>query len=196
MKTTIVTIAIALSTVFGTTKTTFAATTNQEVSTVLTEVTSINKIEIRGNVELFVSDGATDEAKVYNNYYANGAMIKDNDGTLRITSYAAKKLVVWVKASDLRSITAYDNAVVGSFGKLSAIELDVKLFNNATAKLDVDVNTASIVLNDHSKAELAGSIEDANFKYDLSTTMNSKNLVAKHTSTTLNYDSDLELATL
>ena len=67
MKTTILTIAIALSTVFGISQSASAATgSKEEVSTLLTGVTRINQIEIHGNVELFLSDGTTDEVKVYN----------------------------------------------------------------------------------------------------------------------------------
>src|SRR5262249_38719719 len=89
-----------------------AAKNNAEISTVLANVTKINKIEVRGNVELYVSDGEADQVKVYNKYYAESALVQSQNGVLRISSYSDQKLVVWIKATDLRAITAYDNAEV------------------------------------------------------------------------------------
>src|ERR1700733_449228 len=71
MKKTILTAAIALITVFGISRSTYAATTgNQEVSTMLTNVSSISEIEVHGNVQLYLTTGNTDQVKVYNDYYA------------------------------------------------------------------------------------------------------------------------------
>ena len=181
MKTTILTIAIALSTIFGISQSASAATGGkEEVSTILTDVSKINQIEVHGNVELYLSDGTADEVKVYNSYYAESALVQDENGTLRISSYTAKKLVVWVTASDLRKLSVYDNAEVKSFGRLSAIDLDVKLFNNASAKLDVDTYAATITLYNHAKADLIGNANEANVSYDRSSFLNTSNFVAAH----------------
>ena len=152
MKTTILTIAIALATVIGTGVSTYAATGNeQQVSTVLTDVTSINKIEVHGNVVLYVSNGNADKVKVYNNYYAESALVQDQNGVLRVTSYSPQKLVVWVTVNQLQSIIAFDNAEVKSFGKLTAIDLNVQLFDNASAKLDMDTYSATLGLKGRAK---------------------------------------------
>jgi len=201
MKTSIVTIAIALASVFGMGQSSFAATRSTEEATTLAEVTKINKIEIHGNVELFVSDAPSDQVKVYNRYYASNALVQDQNGVLRITSYAAQKLVVWVNVNDLRKISAYDNAEVKSFGKLSAIELDVKLYNNAKAQLDLDSYSATISLNDHAKADLSGTITTGAIRYDKSSYLNVTNLSAANVVKTVNFDMSsisckLELASL
>src|ERR1022692_985819 len=105
MKTTILTTALLLATVFGISQSASAATgSKEEVSTILTNVNKISKIEVHGNVELYLSDGTADKVKVYNSYYAESALVQDENGVLRITSYTAKKLVVWVTASDLRNL--------------------------------------------------------------------------------------------
>ena len=75
-----------------------AAANNSEVSTVLTNVNKINKIEVRGNVEVFVSDGSADQVKVYNRYYSESALVQNQNGVLRISSFSAQKLIVWVTA--------------------------------------------------------------------------------------------------
>lgn len=180
MKKSIVTIAIALSIVFGIGKSGLAATTTTEEVTTLTEASKISKIEVHGNVELFVSDGTADEVKVYNRYYAENALVQNENGVLRISSYSGQKLVVWVKASLLKEMSLYDNAQVKSFGSFSAIELDVKLYNNACAQLKMDAYRANVTLRDHAKADLTGSITEGNINYDQSSYLNVANLEIGH----------------
>ncbi len=109
MKTKILSIVTIAAIVLGITSSTYAATKNDsaaknnEVSTVLTNVSNINKIEVRGNVELFISDGSSDQVKVYNRYYAESALVQSQKGVLRITSYSDQKLVVWVTANQLNA---------------------------------------------------------------------------------------------
>ena len=181
MKTTILTIAIAVSTLFGISQSTYAATSSKkEISTVLPGVTNITEIEVHGNVELYLTDGATDKVKVYNNYFSENAMVQDENGVLRISSYGTEKLVVWVTAKQLEKLSAYDNAEVQSFGKLSAIDLDVKLFNHASAKLDLNNFAATISLNDHSKADLTGTITDGTLQNSRFASLNTVGLNVTH----------------
>jgi len=152
---------------------------NHEVSTVLNNVSKISKIEVRGNVEVYVSDNDADQVKVYNKYYEQTALVQSQNGTLRISSYADQKLVVWVKAADLREIVAFDNAEVRSFGKLSPIALKVTLNNNAYAKLDVEGVGMNVTVNDRAKADLAGTVSDCTLKYAKSATVNSSQFAAE-----------------
>ena len=179
MKTTILTIAIALITVFGISSSTFAAsTTGQQVSTMLTGISNVSEIEVRGNVQLYVTTGNTDQVKVYNDYYAEDALVQEQNGVLRVSSYNAEKLVVWVTVTDLSKLTAYDNAEIKSFGKFSTLDLDVKLYNNASAQLDVDAISASISLNDHAKADISGTATEGKLKYARSAYLNVTNFAA------------------
>ena len=192
MKTKILSFVTIAAIVLGIGNNTFAATKNDsaakdnEISTIVPNVSKINKIEVRGNVELFVTDDTADQVKVYNRYYAESALVQSQKGVLRITSYAAQKLVVWVKASDLRSITAYDNAEVKSFGKLSPIEMDINLHDNAYAKLDIDGYSANITINDRAKADLSGNLTQCNLKYNRSATVNTTNFAAAQMIRTVN----------
>lgn len=181
MKTQIITIFTALLLSSGIAATTQAAPVKNETATVLTDISAINKIEIYGNVQLYISDGSKDQVKVYNKYYSESALVQSKDGVLRITSYKAEKLVVWVTAADLRSIAAYDNAEVKSFGNLSKIELEVSLHNNASAKLSLDAFSASVIVSDQAKADLSGTVEQYDLKYSYAENVNQNNLVAKHT---------------
>jgi hypothetical protein len=180
MKAQILTIATIFTLALGTVTSTQAAVknNNDEVSTTLTNISHINKIEVYGNVELFVSDGTADQVKVYNKYYAENALVQSKDGVLRISSYNKKRLVVWVTANDLRSITANDNAEVKSFGNLSKIDLDVTLNNSASAKLNLDAYKANVTVNDRAKADLSGNVTDYSITHDQSATVNQSNVVA------------------
>ncbi|MET3979473.1 hypothetical protein ABIB62_002059 [Mucilaginibacter sp. UYP25] len=188
MKTSVLTIATIFALALGTVTSTFAFVTNnnnEEVSTVLTNVSKINKIELHGNVELFVSDGSADEVKVYNKYYAESALVQNQNGTLRISSYTDKKLVVWVKAADLQSIVANDNSSVKSFGSLQKLDLDVTLNNNSSADLNLDAYKASINVNDRANANISGTVNDYNLVQDQSATVNHANLAAANRSKTV-----------
>jgi hypothetical protein len=162
-----------------------AARNNTEVGTVLTNVSKISKIEVRGNVELYVSDADSDQVKVYNKYYAESALVQSQNGVLRITSYADQKLVVWVKAADVRAITAYDNAEVRSFGKLSPLDMTVTLNDNAYANLKVDGYGMNVVLSGRAKADLKGSVEEGALTYSRSATVNTTEFAAAHLSRTV-----------
>jgi len=181
MKAKFLTIATIFTLALGTVTSTYASVNNnnEEVSTTLTNVSTINKIEIRGNVQLFVSDGTADQVKVYNKYYSESALVQNQNGVLRISSYTNKKLVVWVTAADLRSITAYDNSEVKSFGKLSKIDLDVNLYNNSSAQLNLDAYKANVTVNDRAKADISGQVNDYSLNHDQSATVNQSNLVAE-----------------
>lgn len=181
MKTLILTAALSLATVVGISNTTFAADGNAtKTATVLTQVSNISAIEVHGNVELFVSDGTADQVKVYNEYYSDNAMVQDAKGTLRIASYSNQKLTVWVTASQLQKLSVYDNATVKSFGKLSTINLDVELYNNATAKLNLDAFGTTVTMNNNAKAELAGNVTEGVIKYENADALKTADLKVQH----------------
>jgi hypothetical protein len=185
MKTKILSIVAIAAIVLGISTSTYASTKDSaakdaEISTVLTNVSNINKIEIYGNVEVYLSDGNTDQVKVYNRYYAESALVQSQKGVLRISSYSAQKLVVWITANDLRSLSVYDNATVKSFGKLSPIELNVDLHNNASAQLNLDAYSANVTVADHAKADLSGTATEFSLNHGIATSVNKYNFTAAH----------------
>jgi hypothetical protein len=183
MKKLIFTIATVLVATVGTT--TFAnAATKNNVITVLNNTGNINKIEVRGNVEVIVANGQKDEVTVSNNYYAENALVQGKDGVLRISSYGNEKLVVYVKAADLRSIAAFDNAVVKSDGRFSAIDLQVTLSNNAYAALNLDNFSANVTVNDNAKADVSGFTTEFSLNYSAGATVNHAGFVAENISET------------
>lgn len=175
MKTTILSIATILFLVFSVSSKTFAASKNNDATTMLSGISHINQIEVHGNVELYVTSGVSDKVKVYDTYYNQNALVQEQNGVLRISSYKAEKLVVWVTAEDLRSVTAYDNASIKSFGKFSGIEFSLNLNNNASAQFDMDCYKTNIILNDSAKADIVGNATQSYMVINHSATVNTTN---------------------
>jgi len=180
MKTKILTLAIAIVTVLGISQSAFAGEKEHEAVTVLTEINNISKIEVHGNVELYLSDGTIDQVKVYNKYYSENALVQNQNGVLKISSYKAEKLVVWVTVNNLFNLSVYDNAQVKSFGKLSALELSVNLYDNASAQLNIDAYEVNVKVNDRAKADIEGTATEANMNCDYSAFLNVSNLNSEH----------------
>ena len=180
MKTKILSVITMLVVILGLTNSTYANTANIDAYTVLNDISVINKIEVHGNVELYVSDASSDQVKVYNKYYSESALVQSKNGVLRISSYKAEKLVVWVSANDLRSISAYDNAEIKTFGTISKIEFNVDLHDNAEARLNLDAYNASLTVKDNAKADLKGSATELNLNSDIESNVKSNNFAATH----------------
>lgn len=180
MKTKILSLILLFVVITGISNLTYAASVNSADYVVLNDMKTINRIEVRGNVELFISDSPVQQVKVYNKYYSESALVQSRNGVLRITSYNAEKLIVWVSTDELSSISAYDNAEVKSFGKLSKIEFSVDLHNTASAKLDLDAYSADVTLKDHAKAELSGNATEFTLNRNAGSEVIAGNFVAEH----------------
>jgi Putative auto-transporter adhesin, head GIN domain len=180
MKTKILSIFLMFVVISAISKSTYAATVNSADYVVLNNIKAINKIEIHGNVELFISDGSTEQVKVYNKYYSERAFVQSSNGVLRISSYNAEKLIVWVTSENLSSVSAYDNAEVISFGKVSKIEFSVDLHDYATAKLNFDAYSAEVILTGHSKIEMSGTVNELSLNRNEGSTVIKSDLLADH----------------
>ena len=178
MKKVILSIFTIATFVIGTTNFSHAATLKHDAATTLTDISTINKLEIHGNVTVYISDASTDQVKVYNQDYSESARVQSKNGTLRISSYSPEKLVVWVSANDLRSVSVYDNAEIKSFGQLSKIEFSVDLHDNASAKLDLNAYSAVVAVNDHAKADLSGSADEFTLSHNYAASVNNYNFSA------------------
>ncbi len=178
MKTNILTLIAVATLGLTTTSATFAKTADSNYVTVLNNAAKINSIEANGNVEVYIVSGAKDGVKVFDSYYDQNALVQTENGVLRVTSYKNEKLVVEVSVTDLRSITATGNAVVKADGKLSAIELNVDLSDNALAQLNINALSAKFNVADRAKADISGTIEDYELNYSRSSSVNRTDLTA------------------
>jgi len=177
MKTILTLIAAVVLT--ATTSTFASAKTTTNGVTELTNITTIEKIEAHGNVEVYITNGTKDGVKIYDeNYYAQSALVQEDKGVLRVTNYnKAEKLVVEVTVTDLRNVAAFDNAVIKS-DKLNLVDLKVDLFNNSYAGLQLNNYAASINVHDQAKADLSGSVDQYSLTYSFGTTVNRAELAA------------------
>ena len=180
MKKVILSIFTIATFVIGTTNFSKAATLNHDAATTLTDISSINKLEIHGNVTVYISDASSDQVKVYNKYYSESALVQTKNGVLNIASYSPEKLVVWVSANQLSSVSVYDNSEVKSFGQISKIEFNVDLHDNASATLNLDVFSANVLVNDHAKADLRGSAVQFSLSHNVAASVNNYNFKADH----------------
>jgi len=180
MKTRIITLITLLTVVLGISVSSAATLKNDDgiQTPVVVATNNINKIEASGNVEVYVTSGDKDQVKVYDKYYANNAFVQDKDGVLRIASYNTERLVILVTVTDLRAITANDNAIVKSYGKLSLIDFNLVLNNRASAQLNISAVAAKVTLNQRATADISGSVMDYESAYSQSSTLNKTNLTA------------------
>ncbi|MBS1524969.1 MAG: DUF2807 domain-containing protein [Bacteroidetes bacterium] len=159
MKTKILSFAVLIAVLTGSAQITEAATANSNY-TVLNDIKAINKIEVHGNVQLFISDSPANQVTVYNKYYSENALVQNRNGVLRISSYGAEKLIVWVSSESLQSVSAYDNADIRSFGDVAKIEFNIDLHNRATAELKFNAFSVNVTLRDNASAQFSGRVEE------------------------------------
>jgi hypothetical protein len=170
MKTKFLTLITLVTLTIATTSATFA--NKKTNTTVLNNIARITSIEAHGNVQVYVTNGNKDGVEVYDSYYNQNALVQNEDGVLRVSSYKADKLVIMVTVTDLRAISATDNATVKSYGRFSSLDLEVTLNDNAAAYLNIDAFAAKFTINDRAKADISGTIEDYQLNYSRSSTVN------------------------
>lgn len=141
--------------VSGTKKVTAAE--NLSVLTELKDNTPIDKIAVKGNVEVFITQGEHQSITVYDNYYGKNALTQIEDGTLRISSYEDKKLSVWVTVKDLKSIEAADKANIYGINEFKVLDLNITLENEATANVKLDTYQLHSQISGSSKLILKGN---------------------------------------
>jgi hypothetical protein len=129
-------------------------------STVISTVKHIKKIAVSGNVELILIQDVADQVKVYNDYYANNALIQEKDGLLRISSYNRAKLTVVVHVKNLGAIELEGKSTVKTYGSFYLLDLDIALRDQA--KADMNINTTQLTVNvgDDAQLSLAGTAEE------------------------------------
>ncbi|WP_432709282.1 GIN domain-containing protein [Pedobacter sp.] len=128
-------------------------------STVLSSIKNISNIAISGNVELILIQGAEESVKVYNDYYANNAMVQHKDGQLRVSSFGKEKLTVVVHVKNLSAISAADQSTIKTYGKFNLLHLSISLEDQA--KADINANTVSVAtdIKGEARLNLSGNTE-------------------------------------
>ena len=205
MKTTFLKIATVLFILTAATKTFAANLVVNPQSTNLTWINNFYKVEVHGNVHLHLLSGEKNSVKMNGNYYDHNALVQVENGVLRITCYKTERLDVWVTVYDLSDLTAYDDVLINTVGKLSVLDLNVELFDKAKADLNLDCFCSHVKLNDSSLADISGTAMESDIAVNYASTLNStnftadqisKNRVAPAQKTTVEYAANLENSNL
>jgi hypothetical protein len=135
-----------------------AAETNNHITT-LSSIKNISKIVVSGNVNLILIQDANESVKVYDKYYSKNALVQQQGGTLRVSSFQEKPLDVVVFVKNLAAIEASNNARVKTEGNFKLLNLDITLSDSA--KADVYANTVNLFtsVKDASDLKIAGTTE-------------------------------------
>ena len=158
MKNSIKTLFATALTLVVVTGSAFASTTeSQNGITVLNQVKNISKIEVKGNVEVILVQAPVESVKVYDSYYAKNALVQQNEGVLRISSFQKETLTVAVYVRNLSAIEAGDDAVISTYGKISFLSLAVNLTGNAKATINANTIDLTTDLKDNASLKLVGS---------------------------------------
>lgn len=158
MKTSIKTLFATALTLVVLTGSAFASTDLKESNvTVLSQMKNISKIEVKGNVEVILVQAPVESVKVYDSYYSKNALVQQNDGVLRISSFQKETLTVAVYVRNLSTIEAGDNAVISTYGKINFLGLAVNLSGNAKATINANTIDLTTDLRDNSSLNLGGS---------------------------------------
>jgi hypothetical protein len=135
------------------------ANDNNKTLTTINQSQQISKMVVKGNVEVFITQGNSNSVKVYDNYYSENAYIQNDDATLSITSYGDKTLSVWVTVADLSEIEASDYAQVYTNNTINALDLKLTLNNHAVAKMAINSYKLTTKIAGNANLELTGKTE-------------------------------------
>jgi hypothetical protein len=110
--------------------------------TTLRSVKDIRKIVVSGNVNLLLVQDNRESIKVYDKYYSKNALVQQQGGTLRISSFSDRPLSIVVYVKELNAIEANNEAKVRTHGCFRLLNLDVSLKDRASA--DINAKTVSL----------------------------------------------------
>ncbi|RDC56806.1 hypothetical protein DU508_06270 [Pedobacter chinensis] len=153
--------AAALTTIIlGTASVTSNANENNSYYTKLTSVKNITKIKISGNVKLVLVQDAKESVEVYDNYFSKNALVQEQNGELRISSFTTEPLTVIAHVNNLSVIEASNTSSVKTSGNFNLLNLNVVLNDEASA--DINANTVNLKtnINGTSSLALSGSTEN------------------------------------
>ncbi|RZL25256.1 MAG: hypothetical protein EOO96_23080, partial [Pedobacter sp.] len=126
--------AAALTTIIlGTASVSAMATEKNNNYTNLTSVKNISKIKISGNVKLILVQDAKESVEVYDNYFAKNALVQQQNGELRISSFTATPLLVIAHVNNLSAIEASNTSTIKTAGNFNLLNLSIVLNDAAVA---------------------------------------------------------------
>ncbi|MGM9476543.1 GIN domain-containing protein [Pedobacter sp. GSP4] len=153
--------AAALTTIIlGTASVAANANENNSHYTNITSVKNITKIKVSGNVKVILVQDAKESVQVYDNYYAKNALVQQQDGELRVSSFTKEPLTVIAHVNNITAIEASNNSSVVTSGNFSLLNLNVVLNDNALAEIKANTLNLTTSINGSSNLVLSGATEN------------------------------------
>jgi len=128
--------------------------------TALTQVKNINKIVVSGNVKVILVQDGRESVEVYDKYYAKNALVQQQGGELRISSFDKETLTVIAHVNNLSAIEASNNSTITTAGKFNLLNLSVVLKDQASANINANTVCLYTKVNDGAHLKLEGATED------------------------------------
>mgnify|MGYP003296342079 CR=1 FL=1 len=120
------------------------------------KVKDIYKIVVKGNVDLYITQGDEESLKVYD---GNPADVKLENGILSISSSRNQRLAVSVTVINLSTIEASGTSRVRTMNEISTVNLDLQFNDQADGQIEAKAISISSLLSDQAKLELSGESE-------------------------------------
>ncbi|KQS41085.1 GIN domain-containing protein [Pedobacter sp. Leaf194] len=152
--------AAALTTIIlGTASVSAMATEKNNNYTNLTSVKNISKIKISGNVKLILVQDAKESVEVYDNYFAKNALVQQQNGELRISSFTATPLLVIAHVNNLSAIEASNTSTIKTAGNFNLLNLSIVLNDAAVANINANTVNLNTNVGGASKLTLSGATD-------------------------------------
>jgi hypothetical protein len=177
---------VAAGIVLGTTLVSLNASAKPENNvTLVKEIKSFNKISVAGNVQVYLVQNVENSVKVYDNYYANNALVQEQNGELRISSFDKEPLTVVVNAREINEINASDRAQIITSGKFNTISLAINLKDQAQAQINTETLDLFANLSDNAQLNLSGSASEYNAIMGESASIKANNMKSENANVSL-----------
>ncbi len=149
---------IALSAVvLGLTFNSVQAAENKSSYTNLSSIKNIQKIKVSGNVKLILIQDAKESVQMNDSYYQKNALVQQQDGELRISSFNKETLTVIAHVNNLTDIEASDLSEVSTYGNFNLLSLNIVLNDQAKANINATTLSLTTKVNNKGNLNLSGS---------------------------------------
>lgn len=122
-------------------------------------VSGCSKIEVRGNITVFISQGTKEGARVQTDEPMAKVSLKRKGTKLMISSSEKERVMLYLTVKDLQRIDAADHAIVRSTGKVRFPVLQIFVEGNAEVEVNVISKDLYTVIKQGAILKLSGSTD-------------------------------------
>lgn len=144
---------------------------NREPSTIITDVTNFNIIEIGGDYEVAIVEGITSQVEITTDSNLHEYLelsVVDSTFTINSTARIRSKKEMSIRLiypAGLTKIIAKEKAEISSITELKANELEIEVRDDAKVFFTANINYLTLNMKGDSKAELNLRGSDANINF-------------------------------